>query len=187
PLRDYYYGPDAGAAYVFDLDSATPGAPALEIPEQAGYPRDEFGTSVAIDGNYLVVGAPKEDTGAVNAGSAYVFDLSSSTPAVPVLTIHNPAPNTNDYFGASVGISGNHVVVGAYQNNSGATHSGSAYVYDLASATPAVPVVTWNNPAPGADDWFGLTLAISDSWVVVGAPDDDTGAEDAGSAYLFNL
>ena len=49
-----------------------------------------------------MVGADADDTGATDAGSAYVYDLSSATPTVPVATLNNPGPAASDKFGYSV-------------------------------------------------------------------------------------
>src|SRR5207342_2133632 len=95
------------------------------------------------------------------AGTVYIFDVGSGTPTVPVATLKNPTPAVNDTFGAAVAISGTRVVVGAYKDDTGATDAGSAYVYDLSSGTPTVPVATLNNPSPAANDWFGISVAIS--------------------------
>ena len=129
-----------------------------------------------------------DDTGAINAGSAYVYDLSSGTPTVPVATLNNPGPAANDFFGSSVAISGARVVVGAYVDGTPASHAGSAYVYDLSGGTPTAPVARLNNPNPtGEEDAFGSSVAISGTRVMVGAYSDDTGAIDAGSAYLYDM
>jgi len=66
---------------------------------------------VAVSGNTVVVGAPWDDTGASDAGSAYVFD---ATTGGLLRTLNNPTPAASDYFGNSVAVSGNTVVVGAY-------------------------------------------------------------------------
>ena len=65
-------------------------------------------------------------------------------------TLNNPGPAEGDQFGESVAISGTRVVVGAIRDDTGATDAGSAYVYDLSSGTPTVPVATLNNPGPAA-------------------------------------
>ncbi len=180
-------GSDEGIAYVYDMSSGTPTVPVttLNNPTPAG--GDQFGYSVAISGTRVVVGTYKDDTGGTDAGSVYVYDLSSGTPTVPLATLNNPSPAAIDYFGYSVAISGTQVAVGAYQDDTGATDAGSAYVYDLSSGTPTVPTVTLNNPGPAADDQFGWSVAISGTRVVVGANQDDTGATDAGSAYVYDL
>jgi hypothetical protein len=184
------YGDDTGAAgagraYIYDVISATPTVPALTLYSPAF--GDRFGTSVAISGTLMVVGAHLEDTGASDAGSAYVYDISSGKPTVLVATLNNPSPAEQDFFGYSVAISGSRVVVGAYKDDTGADDVGSVYVYDLSSGTPTVPVATLNNPSPTVQDLFGYSVAISGARVVVGAHADDTGADDAGSVYVYDL
>ena len=139
---------------------------------------DAFGIAVAVSGTRMVVGARLDDTGAIDAGTAYVYDLTSQTPTVPIVTLNNPTPATGDNFGISVRISGNLVVVGAEGDDTGASNAGSAYVYDLGSQTPTVPTVTLNNPAPRVDARFGFSVAISGTRVIVGA---------GGSAYVYEL
>ncbi len=178
---------DAGSAYVYDLSSGTPTVPVFTLNNPGPEPQDYFGYSVAISGTRAVVGAWKDETGAGDAGSAYVYDLSSGTPTIPAATLNNPGPAASDFFGWSVAISGTRVVVGAWQDDAAAQDAGSVYVYDLSSGTPTVPVATLNNPSPAADDRFGYSVAISGTRVVVGAYQDDTGATDAGSAYVYDL
>ncbi len=129
-------GAGAGVVKVFD---STSGALLFVLANPSPAEGDYFGISVAISGTWVVVGAHKDGTAATD-GSAYVYDLSSGTPTVPLATLNNPSPANFDSFGSSVAISGTRVVVGARNNDSGAT--GSAYVYDLSSATPTVPVAT---------------------------------------------
>src|SRR5205807_709088 len=92
-------------------------------------------------------------------------------------------PATGDVFGISVAVSGNTVLVGADQDDTGAENAGSAYVFN---ATTGALVVTLNNPTPAYQYFFGVSVAVSGNTVVVGADLDDTGAVDAGSAYVFN-
>lgn len=175
---------DAGIAYVFDLNSATPGTPVFTLNNPTPEASDVFGYSVSISGTRVVVGAYQDKSLPGTSGSAYVFDVASATPTVPVVTLHSTAMNT---FGLAVSISGTRVVVGAHTDDAGAADAGSAYVYDISSATPAVPVVTLNNPFPAASDWFGRAVAISGTRVVVTAWQDDAGAMNAGSAYVYDL
>ena len=94
---------------------------------------DNFGTSVATDGNYAIVGAYAEgDAGSYYSGKAYIFDVTTGS---LLHTLHNPnAYDTSDgdTFGTSVAISGNRVVVGAYaEDDAGGTDSGKAYFYQI--------------------------------------------------------
>jgi len=176
---------NAGSAYVYDLASLAPTIPLLTLINPTPAANDDFGDSVAISGTRVVIGAPSDDTGATGAGSAYVYDLTSATPTLPVFTLNNPSPGENDGFGWSVAMSGTRLVVGATGDEIGVDYAGSAYVYDLASATPTVPVATLANPSPAYDDGFGSSVAIEGVTVVVGTPYEDTNAQDRGAAYLF--
>ncbi len=177
----------AGSVYIYDLASATPAIPIATLHNPSPAVNDGFGSSVAVSGNYVIVGTSQDDTGALNAGSAYVYDLASPTPTTPILTLNNPSPGYDEQFGISVAGAGSYVVVGAYGEDTGATDTGAAYVYDLSSAAPATPIATLNNPSPAAYDYFGFRVAISGNTVVVGVYPDDTGATDAGAAYVYKL
>lgn len=176
---------DAGRAYVYDLTSATPAVPVVTLNNPTPQSNDFFGYAVAMDGARAVVGAYQDNTGANQTGSVYVYDLNGATPAAPVLTINNPSPAASDLFGRSVALSGARLVVGVYQDDTGASNAGNAYVYDLASATPAVPVATLINPSPGASDFFSSSVGISGTRIVIGVPYSDLSGRDQGAAYVF--
>ncbi len=178
---------DTGSAYVYEMSSGTPTVPIATLNNPSPAVDDYFGWSVAVSGTRVVVGAYQDDTGTIDAGSAYVYEMSSGTPTVPIATLNNPSPVVDDYFGWSVAVSGTRVVVGAYQDDTGAGDAGSAYVYEMSSGTPTVPIATLNNPSPASFDRFGSSVAISGTKVVVGAYQDDTGAGDAGSAYVYEM
>ena len=196
--------PDSGSAYLFD----DAGNLVLTFNNPTPLSSDNFGYSVSISGNNVLVGAYLDNTGASSAGSAYTFDITtcdadtsnSGTAAdgiceAAVLTINNPTPEINDHFGTSVSIDGNNVLVGEDFNDTG----GSAYTFDITtcdadtsnSGTAADKIceaaaLTINNPTPASDDLFGSSVSISGNNVLVGAPADDTGVTNAGSAYLFD-
>src|SRR5437899_1553237 len=119
-----------GAARVYN---ATSGALLLRLVNPRASDYDYFGRSVAISGTRVVVGAIEQNPGRQGPGTVYVYDLSSSNPTVPVVTLNNPSLTVGG-FGWSVAISGTRLVAGA-------TGVESAYVYDLTAATPTAPVV----------------------------------------------
>ena len=176
-----------GRVYGFDLTASSPSVATIILDDPGLSLDDSFGHAVAIAGTLMVVGAPYEGTGAEFAGNAYVYDLGSATPTVPAFILNNPKPGFYDLFGSAVAISGRRVVIGAFMDRSGAPSSGSAYVYDLDSATPTVPLAKLNNPNPSANGFFGFSVSISGSHVAVGATKDDTGARNAGRVYIYNL
>jgi len=181
------YGDDtgadnAGSAYIYVRSGTTWSLQAtLDNPVPAVY--DRFGVSVAISGDYAIVGMHGDDTGADNAGSAYIYARSGTTWSLQA-TLNNPTPAASEWFGNSVAISGDYAIVGASGDDTGATEAGSAYIYVRSGTTWSLQA-TLNNPVPAGSDWFGHSVAISGDYAIVGAYGDDTGATDAGSAYIY--
>ncbi|MGH7494510.1 MAG: DUF1566 domain-containing protein, partial [bacterium] len=144
---------------------------------------DMFGHSVAGSGDKALVGAPEDDTGAPEAGAAYLFD---ATTGALLLTFNNPFPDEGDQFGFAVAMVGNNVLIGApFKDASAGTiiDAGAAYLFD---GTTGLLLHTFVDPAPDNDELFGIALASLGNNVLIGSPFDDTGAIDAGAAYLFN-
>ena len=150
---------------------------------------DEFGYSVAIDGNTAVVGAYHRNLdGNTNVGVAYVFTKDSDDAWSQAATLTASDGAANDEFGISVAIEGNTIVVGARQDD---TRNGAAYVFTKS------PDSVWANDEnqtykretakltasdAAADDEFGISVAIDGNTIVVGARQDDTRN---GAAYVF--
>jgi len=171
------YDDDAGGVYLYD----TNGALLVTITDPAPEEGDYFGRSVAsLGADKIIVGADQDNAGAYAAGSVYLYDMSG----VLLLTITNPAPNSSDYFGFSVAsLDSDKIIVGAYQDDAGAANAGSAYLFD----TNGILLATIANPAPTKNDYFGYSVAgLGSDKIIVGAYQDDAGAADAGSAYLFD-
>lgn len=177
----------AGSAYVFEILSGTPGVPVASINNPSPSSNEEFGSAVAISGNMVVAGSSRDDTGASNAGSVAIYDLGGLDPQAPVLQILNPSPTFNDYFGGAVAASGSLVAVAARQDDAGASNAGTVYVYDTSLPVPGVPLRVISNPAPQVQDEFGGALAMWDNLLVVGAPKNNTGGDDSGTVYVYNL
>ncbi len=167
---------NAGAAYLFDASTGALLRTFLNPSPAAG---DEFGWSVAALGGNALVGAFGDDTGATDAGAAYLFDANTGT---LLHTFLNPTPVAGDWFGYSVAGVGSNVLVGAPFDDTGATNTGAAYLFDASSGAL---LQTFLNPTPAAFDHFGVSVAGLGGNVLVGAWSDDTGAENAGAAYLF--
>ena len=167
-------GPAVGSVYLYD---ATTGAllHTFNNPTPAAY--DNFGYSVSVSGDKVLIGASQEAT---NFGLAYLFD---ATTGVLLQTFNNPTPAVNDQFGYSVSISGDNVLIGARYDDSGAYNTGSAYLFN---ATTGALLQTFNNPTPAARDNFGSSVSISGDKVLIGEPWDNTVAYYAGSAYLYD-
>jgi len=177
--------------------------------------QDDFGQSVAIDGNTLVVGAPDEassatgiggsqvDNSAPNAGAVYVFTRSGSTWTQQA---YIKASNTGsgDRFGTSVAISGDTIVVGAPaeasdgtgQSNNGAASAGAVYVFTRSGTTWTQQAYLKASTVEAGDN-FGSAVAISGDTLVISATGEDSSATgiggnqadnsaaDSGAVYVF--
>jgi hypothetical protein len=93
---------------------------------------------VGISGSRVVVGVYGDDTGAADAGSAYIYDLSSPKPTVPVARLYHPSPERYDHFGNAAAIDGTSVVIGASQDDSPQADNGSVHVFGPRPQSPAV-------------------------------------------------
>ena len=151
-----------------------------------------FGESVAIAGNSVVVGANQADiVGGTDQGQAYVYYRnqggSDNWGQIAILNASDKASNAN--FGESVAISGSSVVVGA--NNAdivGGSGQGQAYVFyqDQGGSDKWGQIAILNASDKHTDDNFGKSAAISGNAVVVGADNaDHLGVSNRGQAYVF--
>lgn len=90
---------------------------------------DDFGRSVAIDGEYIIAGAPHDDIGAnIDQGSVYVFKRNGSS-WIQVGKITDAEGTADALFGHSVDISGQAYVIGSRvgNNTKGAVSFGTLY------------------------------------------------------------
>jgi hypothetical protein len=165
-------GSNSGSAYIFDLN----GTQLAKITASDGTASDWFGYSVAIGNGRIVVGAMQDDDNGSNSGSAYIFDLDGTQLAK--ITASDGA--ADDYFGWSVAIGNNRIVVGAYADDG---VKGSAYIFDL-DGTQLAKITASDGDA---GDRFGNSVAIGNGRIVVGAVGDDHTGSNSGSAYIFDL
>jgi hypothetical protein len=187
----------AGAAYVF-VRNGTNWAQQAYLKASNTDAGDNFGTSVAVSGDTVVVGASNEhsnatgvngdqsDNSAIEAGAAYVFVRSGTNwTQQAYLKASNtdgvlPNEEFGDEFGNSVAVSGDTIVVGAWGEDSSATgvngdqgdnsavDSGAAYVF-VRNGTNWTQQAYLKASNTDAGDTFGSSVAVSGDTVVVGA------------------
>jgi hypothetical protein len=201
---------DTGAAYVFIRDGETWSQQSYLKAGRFNAAGDNFGKSVAISNETIVIGAPKtdKDSATADSGAAYVFvrDGTSWNQQARLL-----ASNVSrlDEFGGAVSISGDSIIVGATDEDSDATgvsdkgdhnflspDSGAAYTY-LRDGTDWIHESFIKASNTGAGDLFGAAVAVSGLTIAVGAhwefsnatgingdqTNNDAGS--AGAAYVF--
>ena len=181
-------GIDSGAAYVFTkVSDRWIRTAKLTASDGAAY--DNFGVSVAVDGDIAVIGAYGDDGAGIDSGAAYVFARDSGTwSQAAKLTASDGA--ALDYFGYSVAVDGDTVLVGAYQDDDeddDLEDSGSVYVFVEPGAGWGTGTETAKLTASGGgeDDYFGISVAVDGDTAVIGASGDDDNGADSGSVYVF--
>jgi hypothetical protein len=197
----------AGSAYLF-VRTENDWVERLKLVSSDAAGGDEFGFSVAIDGDTAIVGAIGTDDGnncadignpdLCESGAAYIYDgLLAAVADVNGSGVADGCEavceaekllasdgDQNDHFGQSVSVSADVAVVGAYWGNDNGTNPGSAYVH------------RWNGSSwveeqkllasdGAANDRFGHSVSVSADVVVVGAYRRDDSGTDSGSAYVY--
>ena len=190
-------GIDSGSMYVFTRNASTSAwSRQTRLAAADAADNDYFGTSVALDGDTAVAGAPGDDDNGSDSGSVYVFtkpsggwdDWDDLPPAdeddqeedKEALTAKLTASDgeAGDYFGYSVAVDVNTVLVGAYGDDDNGVDSGSAYVFTRASGA-------WSEtkkliePDGAAGDRFGYSVAVDEP--------NHAALVGPGSAHVFDI
>ena len=181
---------DSGRVFVFKRDRSVAGRWQQEAffsgsDSAAG---DNFGRTVAIDGDSIAAGAPLHDaSGAIDRGAAYLFSRNQGGlerwGQTKKLLLNGGA--AGDRFGESVAVDGAVVVAGAPRDDD--ELGGRADAGSIAVFVDGQQLVKLMAADRQADDRFGFGVAVSGDLVVAGAPLSNASATDAGAAYLFTL
>ncbi len=180
---DNFAGTYSGAAYVYVRTGTTWTRQAKLIPSVTRA-RDEFGTSVAIHNNTIVVGTNYHDDGAVDGGAAFVFVRNGTTWSEQAKLL---ASDAADYawFGLSVAVHGDRIAVGAIYDDATATDAGAAYIFQRTGNA-------WTQQAKllasdgAAGDTFGFAVALEGNRAVVGANAFEGTNGVMGAAYVYD-
>ncbi len=176
--RAYFDGSLAyGGAFVFDAHT---GAELFALRPDDVQIWQEFGWRVAADGNIALISAYHDDDVAGNAGAAYFFDLTTGQQLRKILP---PTANLTDQFGYSVSISGNTAAVGANMADAPQIDSGTVYLFDVPTGDLLTSVIGSDT---NSNDWFGESVSIDGSRMIVGTSRSSAFATNGGSAYIFD-
>jgi uncharacterized repeat protein (TIGR01451 family) len=171
-----------GAAYVFVRSGGLWFMQQKLVPD--GVASSAFGTAVAITGERVVVGAPRDSSaGPRAAGAAYVFVRQGAT-WIREQKLLASDPVEIAFFGGSVAASGDTAVIGAeYARDAGGSQTGAAYVFTRAGGAWAQQARLTD--ADGGTDSFGFAVSISDDTVAVGVPGDGPNEPPVGAIQVF--
>lgn len=190
-------GDESGKAYIFHLPSGDL-IHTIDNPNPFYTSDDDwFGSIVSMNGSYISVGAYKEDEdGQTDSGAAFIYklELGAAAPRAEIDLLHtldNPTDYgtaASDQFGGAIAMTDSHTIVGArFEDDAGGSASGKAYIFNTSTGALVHTLDNPNDYDTSAGDLFGESVAISDSYSVVGAPEeDDASGASSGKAYVFN-
>jgi hypothetical protein len=178
-------GKYSGAVYIYGQNTDGNWNQKFKLTASDGNAYDFFGRSIAVSGNIMAVSAILDDDKGQNSGSVYIFERGYNGNWSQKTKLIANDGTENDYFGWSVAVSGNIVVVGTPDDDDKGETSGSVYIFERDENG------NWNQKtkltaSDGAlGDNFGFSVAILGNILTVGAPYDDAKGQRSGSTYIF--
>ncbi|RZG12851.1 hypothetical protein EXT47_20495 [Pseudoalteromonas sp. CO342X] len=149
-----------------------------------GKAEDQFGYSVAIDGTTALVGAHKVDANtSQDIGAAYLYTLGASGWQQQAKLIAQPA-NAGDTLGGNVALKNNIAMLGAINRDDRGENAGAVFAFERTENSWVQKQILTANDAK-AGDAFGQSIALTEQFLVIGAPHSDAPHKDSGSAYVY--
>lgn len=161
-----------------------------ELRNDVPDPNATFGDSVAIDGNYAVVGHPDDNRFSNNrSGAVLIYDAVTGA---HLRTLVAPRQQGLARFGHAVAVSGERVLIGSPYASEFAKDSGIAYLFDVVSGDLVGELPIFNNEDPLFEerwDWrIGYDVAIEGDIAAVAAPGGPNGIDfDTGAVFVFDV
>ncbi|MCV2886321.1 FG-GAP repeat protein [Aestuariibacter sp. AA17] len=145
---------------------------------------DSFGYSAAIDGNTVLIGAHQADINGIrNAGAAYVYVLDKNGWQQQAKLIADPV-FTEDTVGGKVALHNNIAMLGVMRRDDKGQDSGAVVAFEREKGLwKQQHIFTAPDAKPG--DAFGQSIALTDNFLVIGAPRNDASGNDSGAAYIY--
>ncbi|MEE2672842.1 MAG: exo-alpha-sialidase [Myxococcota bacterium] len=176
-----------GSAFVFTQDSGGLWTWQQTLIASDATAGDRFGISVSISDDTVIVGAQGDDEDypgdQLDVGSAYIFTRTDEVWSQQQKLVASDAVE-EDFFGFSVGVSGERAIIGAFQSDDAGANSGSAYVFTRTEGVWTEQQKLLASDAT-AGDAFGYAVAISGDTAVVSGHGNDDNDPQSGSAYVF--
>jgi len=178
---DNELGNEAGAAYILKFEAGT-WIQHSKLLATNGQMNDEFGASVSISDNRILIGAPGNDDTVQDGGTAYIFEYNGTNWIETEILVPNN-PSIDDRFGSSVSVDKNYAAIGTISEDSIALNSGAVYIFEYSNNWTESAVLKASDAE--SDDHFGCDLSVSGSQIVIGAKEEDSDGLNAGAVYIF--
>ena len=180
----------AGSVFLFKYESSNDVSFIQKIESPKINYNTNFGNSLDIKNQFLVIGEQGYNYGGNgwNTGAVHLYKIKSDGSAELTTSVYSPRPRQNGYFGKSVAIDGDRLLIGAPgEDSDNGSQSGVVYVYQILDDGKVRLLESLIHPTGKANDQFGQSVSISGLNILVGAPgyDLDNDRWNAGSAVLF--
>ena len=162
------YHRDISGSWVLQSELVQPGLP--------------FGSSAAISGDYVLVGADGGEGAGAEVGSAYIYRRDGDS-WIEDARLEADDGVGGDSFAFSSAISGNYAVIGAWN---AMDSQGAAYVFERSGGVWLQTAKLTADDGAAADQFGSWFIDIDGDFIIIGALNDDDQATNSGSAYIFN-
>ncbi|MFH1922891.1 MAG: PEGA domain-containing protein [Planctomycetota bacterium] len=167
----------AGAAYIFD---ASTGELLHTLAKPSTAAEDYFGHPVAVLGENFLATCERDDTGAKDAGTVFLYD---GTTGELLQVFRKPKPAPHDGFGRALAVVGDNLLVGDDLDDTKGPGAGAAHLLD---GSTGELLRTFYNPLPGRGHGFAKAVAALGSNILVAEKSFKPSRAEGGSVYLFD-
>jgi len=178
-------GPDNGAAYVFDQQDDGSWLETAKLTASDGTEYANFGNSVSLSSDRVLIGANLEDAKGADTGAAYVFEKKTDGTWLEVAKLSTNNSTPGDKFGYSVALSGDQALIGTAFDDEKGAESGSAYLFVRTDDGKWIQTKQYFATDAEKEDRFGYSVAISGNEILVGASRNNDMGPYSGSVYFF--
>lgn len=172
----------SGAAFIFSKSGDRWQETFQLIPDD-GADFDTYGSSVAMNERFAFIGAPLDDANGSQSGAVYVFERTDNRWILQSKLL--PHDGTIDhYFGATLSMAGNRLAVGARSDTENGFNAGAVYIFKFLTGEWIEEAKIIANDG-SAGDGFGVSQALFNNVLIVGANATDQNGSESGAAYIF--
>ncbi|MGD1821729.1 MAG: FG-GAP repeat protein [Pleomorphochaeta sp.] len=177
------YQNKSGAAYIYTVEEGIY-KEVIKLNPSDLNSNDQFGTTVAINDKFAVVGSPYNDTNGEDAGCIYIYELNGSSWS-EIGKIQSEDINKGDMFGNSVDIYDDIIIVGAIHNKNSKNDSvGSAYIFENDGVNWVESFKFQEDDCYDGDE-FGTSVSIDGDTIIIGKLSFSEEGESTNAVYVY--
>jgi len=147
----------------------------------------DFGNTLAIHRDTIVVGAPGDNPHGFASGSAYAFARDAGGGWTQTAKLIPSEGRTFQVFGWSAAVGNGVILIGAYGDRGAAPVAGAAYVFEPDGLGGWVQTQRIFAPDPDNSDFFGVAAALDGNLAIIGAENHNAGGENCGAAFVYSF